>query len=149
VKVLLAIDDSYFADLAVSTLRGQLNPQDTEIRLLHVILPFPAELASAMGTMELPDFTAARRKLRGEAEEFLKQTAEKLRSAGFKVSHATDEGDPKSAILGQAESWPADLVVVGSHGRKGLDRFLMGSVSEAVARYARCSVEIVRKRQAG
>lgn len=148
-KVLVAVDDTYFADLAVSTLRAQMIKEGTEIRLLHVIGPFPADLALAMGTVELPDFTAARRKLRTEAEEILKQAAEKLRSAGFNASYALDEGDPKSAILSQAEAWSADLVVVGSHGRKGLGRFLMGSVSEAVARYARCSVEIVRKRQSG
>jgi nucleotide-binding universal stress UspA family protein len=47
-------------------------------------------------------------------------------------------------ILDTAAKWHADLIVIGSHGRKGLDRFLLGSVSEAVARHAPCSVQIVR-----
>ena len=47
-------------------------------------------------------------------------------------------------ILDCAAEWGADLIIVGSHGRKGIARFVLGSVSEAVARYARCSVEIVR-----
>jgi nucleotide-binding universal stress UspA family protein len=53
-------------------------------------------------------------------------------------------GDAKSAILDDAKSWGADLIVMGSHGRRGLERFLVGSVSEAVLRHAHCSVEIVR-----
>jgi len=48
-------------------------------------------------------------------------------------------------ILQQANEWGADLIVVGSHGRRGLSRFLLGSVSEAVALYAACSVEIIRQ----
>src|SRR5579883_1346341 len=47
-------------------------------------------------------------------------------------------------ILDEAAQWGADLIFVGSHGRHGLDRFLLGSVSEAVATHAKCSVEVVR-----
>jgi len=60
------------------------------------------------------------------------------------LTAAVEEGDPKSKILDTARDWDADLIVLGSHGRKGLQHFLMGSVSEAVARHAECSVEIVR-----
>ena len=53
---------------------------------------------------------------------------------------------PKEAILDEASRWNADLIVVGSHGRGGIDRFLLGSVSEAVALHATCSVEIIRQK---
>jgi nucleotide-binding universal stress UspA family protein len=46
-------------------------------------------------------------------------------------------------ILDLVKEWAADLIVAGSHGR-GLDRLIMGSVSESVAIYAHCSVEVVR-----
>ena len=101
-------------------------------------------LAEKMGSKDYPDFASARLKLRDQARETLAKTAERFRSAGFKASVLVDEGDPREVILDYAERWPADLIVVGSHGRKGMNRFLMGSVSEAVARYARCSVEVVR-----
>jgi len=50
----------------------------------------------------------------------------------------------KATILDEADAWKADLIVLGSHGRRGMDRFWMGSVSEAVAMNARCSVEVIR-----
>jgi len=53
-------------------------------------------------------------------------------------------GDPRAVILDAARAWPADLIVLGSHGRRGLDRFLMGSVAESVAIHAHCSVEVIR-----
>ena len=60
------------------------------------------------------------------------------------MTTAVEWGDPKSKIIDAAEQWHADLIVLGSHGRTGLERFLMGSVSDAVARHAPCSVEVVR-----
>lgn len=53
-------------------------------------------------------------------------------------------GSPKGVILEQADAFGADLIVVGSHGYRMLERFLLGSVSQAVALHARCSVLIVR-----
>ena len=50
----------------------------------------------------------------------------------------------KEIILDEAERWGADLIVVGSHGRRGLKRLWLGSVSQAVVSQAKCSVEIVR-----
>jgi nucleotide-binding universal stress UspA family protein len=51
---------------------------------------------------------------------------------------------PKSIIMDEAEKWGADLIVVGSHGHRGIERFLLGSVSEGVALHAKCSVEVIR-----
>lgn len=53
---------------------------------------------------------------------------------------------PKEHILNEAIGWGADLIVVGSHGRRASSRLLLGSVSEAVALHADCSVEIIRAR---
>jgi Universal stress protein family len=55
---------------------------------------------------------------------------------------------PKTIILDEATQWGADLIVLGSHGRRGAERFLMGSISEAVAMHAHCSVEVVRMKSA-
>jgi nucleotide-binding universal stress UspA family protein len=123
-----------------------LKANDVEVRLLHVLEQFPVPLAEIMGSKDCPDFVAARLKLRNQASGFLEQTADKLRSAGFETCYWLEEGDAREIILDDAERCAADLIIVGSHGRKGMNRFLMGSVSEAVAHYARCSVQIVRVR---
>jgi nucleotide-binding universal stress UspA family protein len=81
---------------------------------------------------------------RQQGESLAANTAEMLRSKGLNVVAAVEEGDPKSKILDDAEAWHADLIVLGSHGRKGLGGFLLGGISGAVARHALCSVEIVR-----
>ena len=67
-----------------------------------------------------------------------------LASAGLKATAAVLSGNPKEVILEEAKKWNADLIVVGSHGRRGFKRFLLGSVSEAVAMNAHCSVVVVR-----
>ncbi len=145
-KILVAIDDSKFSEAAANAVIAQAKTNDTEVRLLHVLEPFPTALAENMGSKEVPDFPSARLKLRDQATDLLTKTTEKFRSAGFKTSYFVEEGDAREVILEYGQRWPADLIVVGSHGRKGMNRFLMGSVSEAVTRYARCSVEIVRLR---
>jgi len=143
-RILLALDDSKCSEAATNALIAQVRTKNTEVRLPHVVEPFPVSLARRMGSRESPDFVAARSERRARAKELLARAAEKLRSAGFKVTALVKEGEARSVILDHAETWHADLIVVGSHGRKALDRFLIGSVSEAVARHARCSVEIVR-----
>jgi nucleotide-binding universal stress UspA family protein len=55
-----------------------------------------------------------------------------------------ETGDPAYTLLDVAEQGKADLLVVGSHGRSGLGRFLMGSVSEKALRHAHCSVLVMR-----
>ena len=145
-NILVAIDDSKFSEAAANAVIAQAKTNGTEVRLLHVLEPFPTALAEKIGSREAPDFPSARLKLRDQATDLLTKTTEKFRSARFKTSYFVEEGDAREVILEYAQRWPADLIVVGSHGRKGMNRFLMGSVSEAVARYARCSVKVVRIR---
>ena len=68
-----------------------------------------------------------------------------IAEAGIKSDVAVLEGSPKKRIVEEAKEWDANLVVVGSHGRRGLTRYLLGSVSEAVAMHAPCSVEVIRR----
>jgi len=78
------------------------------------------------------------------APALVRRVAEKLRAAGFLVTTLVSEGEPAEEIVDTAADWGADLIVLGSHGKKGLKRFLLGSVSGKVALHAPCSVEIVR-----
>jgi nucleotide-binding universal stress UspA family protein len=143
VKILLAIDDSKFSEAAIEAVIRQATPQETEVRVLHVIEPipiYPDGQAWGYG----PEASQVLEEQRKEAEGLVAQAGQTLRDAGLKVTTAIEEGNPKEVIIDSAAKWPSDLIMIGSHGRKGLDRFFMGSVSEAVARHARCSVQIVR-----
>ena len=68
------------------------------------------------------------------------------RSAPLEVEGKVLQGNPKKVILHDADEWGADLIALSSHSTSGLERFLLGSVSLAVAKHAKCSVEIVRPR---
>jgi nucleotide-binding universal stress UspA family protein len=142
-KILLAIDDSKLSDAAIQAVIRQARSRDTEVRVLHVVEPPSLLVARDMGGYD-PALDAVWGEETKQAQALVAKTAETLRSHGIDVTTAVQQGDPKSIIIDTSEEWHADLVVLGSHGRKALDRFLMGSVSEAVARHARCSVEIVR-----
>jgi len=70
--------------------------------------------------------------------------SQSLRSSRLNISIAARPGDPKKVIVAEAQSWKANCIFVGATGLSPLDRFLLGSVSAAIASRAHCSVEIVR-----
>ena len=142
-KIVFAIDGSKFSEAAVHTVTQQARAQDTEILVLHVVEPPLLLVAREMGGYDraLDAVWEAETK---QAEALVTKVADQLRSKGLKVATTVEQGDPKSKIIDAASKWHADLIVLGAHGRKGLEHFLLGSVSEAVARHAGCSVEIVR-----
>jgi nucleotide-binding universal stress UspA family protein len=142
-KILLAIDDSKFSEAAIQAVIARANSKDTEVRVLHVVEPPSLLVAREIGGNDQA-LEAVWGEETKEAQALVTKTSETLRSHGLKATAAVHQGDPKSVIIDAAEEWHADLIVIGSHGRKALDRFLMGSVSEAIARHAHCSVEIVR-----
>jgi nucleotide-binding universal stress UspA family protein len=80
------------------------------------------------------------------AEEAVASAVEILSKAFPKVEESISVllDGPKAVIINEAERWDADLIVVGSHGHRGIERFLLGSVSEGVALHANCSVEVIR-----
>ncbi len=148
-KILLAIDDAKFAEVAIQVAISQVRPDHSQVFVLHVVdwsnfmpSPFPRVGEEPMcSARQLESIIEDETR---KAHELVTSVAERLRSAGFEASTSVREGDPKTVILDCSTEWGADLIIVGSHGRKGVARFVLGSVSEAVARYAHCAVEIVR-----
>jgi nucleotide-binding universal stress UspA family protein len=142
-RVLLAIDDSKFSEAATQALISQIRP-DSEVLVLHVLNLAPFYFTNAMAPTHTSLLDTILEDERKAAQDLVTRAEQALRSAGFKVTSTVREGDPKSTIIDLAAEWHADLIILGSHGRKALNRFMLGSVSEAVARHARCSVEVVR-----
>ena len=141
-KVLMGIDDSKLSEDAIQAVVTQLRPENTEVLVLHVLEPMSLLAPPEMAQGYAPELEERKK----PAHELVERFAKKLRGAGFEASTAVEIGDVRVTILDTATEWHADLIVVGSHGRKGIERFLLGSVTESVARHAKCSVEIVRTR---
>jgi nucleotide-binding universal stress UspA family protein len=143
-KILLALDDSPFSQEATRILLAQFRTQDTEVRVLSVVEPISVYISADAFPHFSPQVEEIEEDRKNQATDLVNQVAKNIREAGFKATALVDFGDAKTKIIENATEWHADLIVVGSHGWKGLNRFLLGSVSEAVARHAPCSVEIVR-----
>jgi nucleotide-binding universal stress UspA family protein len=142
-KILIAIDGSDFSQAALESVIARPWPAGTEVKVLNVVEPPSLLMGREMGGYD-PEFEVVWKALRGQAKDLVEKASEKLREAKFNVSTELVEGDPKSQIIDIAHEWRADMIVLGSHGRTGINRFLMGSVSQGVVRHAHCSVEIVR-----
>lgn len=140
VKVLLAIDDSPYSEAVVAALLARFDPAKTEVRVLHVVEPVTYSNPPQMA----PGYAPELKEQTKQARALLNATGEKLRAAGFRAKAFVETGDAREKILEAADAWDADLILLGSHGRRGIRRFLLGSVAESVARHARCSVQIVR-----
>jgi nucleotide-binding universal stress UspA family protein len=149
-KLLLAVDDSPYATAVVESVIASFRPEGSEVRVLHVLewpAPLPLSLAFAEGASAAADVVAFHDAARHRAGEVVDQAASRLRAAGFHVIDEVREGDARHAILDCAAEWQPEVIVLGSHGRRGIGRFLLGSVSEGVVRHAPCSVYVVRTAQ--
>jgi nucleotide-binding universal stress UspA family protein len=103
------------------------------------------------GTLRLPGgrFGARVDQVRATREAAAQELVAEGRATGVRVSFLIWEGDPGESIVDAAQSEGADLVVVGSHGRGSMSRFLIGSVSDHVVRNAPCPVLVVRSKGPG
>lgn len=146
-KVLLAVDGSEFSDTAVRKVAGRPWPAGSEIRIISVAEPPPLTAMPETWGPPTDLYDRMEREERNRAAAAANRAEARLRAsatAGMKVTADVIDGFPKEAIIQESERWGADLIVVGSHGYRGLKRLWLGSVSLAVASHAKCSVEIVR-----
>ena len=139
-RILVAVDESKFSEAAVNAVVSQYRPGTSELRVVHVLQPIAVSVPPQMAPGYTPELAAQAK----EAENLVEGVTQKLRAAGFRVEGQVIKGDVREGIVDMAKEWQAVLIVLGSHGRTGLRRFLLGSVAEFVARHAPCSVEIVR-----
>ena len=151
-KILVAIDGSEQSEAVVDEVARQHFPADSEVRVISVVEPayLPESFSGeVVNTSLYVDIEKTGRERALAAVE--KATAKLRNNEGSRQLRVTTEvlsGSPKRMILEEAEAFGADLIVVGSHGHGMVERFLLGSVSQAVALHASCSVEIVRSPKA-
>jgi nucleotide-binding universal stress UspA family protein len=138
-RILVGVDDSKYSGDILRAIVSQRRADNTQVLVLHVLQPAgppPPQMAPGYA----PELEAERE----SAKTLVERIAMELRSAGFKAETLVGVGDVREGIIDTAADWHADLIMVGSHGLNGLQRLLLGSVSEFVVRHATCSVEIVR-----
>jgi nucleotide-binding universal stress UspA family protein len=143
-KILLATDGSTFSDTAARMVAAQFNPAETEVLVMEVVEPFIFSAPPEMAPGWAPESAERRKELVELAKSSMARAVEILKPAGFKTDTRVVDDEIRSGILETADDWKADLIVLGSHGKHGIEKFLLGSVAESVARHAKCSVMIVR-----
>ncbi|MEK6585195.1 MAG: universal stress protein [Nitrospirota bacterium] len=136
-RVLIAIEERNDADRIVKWLTEHPLADPVELRVVHAIIPIGVnDPYDALGTSTW--WEGAER----YAEELVKSTAGKLLNPRYTVSTKVAQGNPAAVI--EQEAKDMDLVVVTSHGRKGISRFLLGSVSHAVVHHVTCPILVLR-----
>ena len=136
-RVLVAIEERNDADRIVKWVMQHPLADPVEFRVVHAIIPIGVnDPYDALGTSTW--WEGAER----YAEELVKSTAGKLLNPRYTVSTKVAQGNPAAVI--EQEAKDMDLVVVTSHGRKGISRFLLGSVSRAVVHHVTCPILVLR-----
>jgi nucleotide-binding universal stress UspA family protein len=142
-KILIAYDGSTFADIAVDDLQLAGLPQCAEALVVSAVEP-DRYATDTFGTVEAisQEWTERIESATYSAEIIANRVQTDFPRWDVKLE--TPSGHAAAMILDRAESWSADLIVLGTHGRSGLGRLLLGSVSLKVVREAPCSVRVVR-----
>jgi nucleotide-binding universal stress UspA family protein len=146
-KVMIGVDGSKDSNRAVAFLGSFPLPPETSVDAVHVIQIRPPVCGTAEGYYETAEVSKAMESLRAAAEQEGKevlQKASEVLERSYRVETFITEGAPASALVDLAGSRGSDVLVVGSRGRTGFERFLMGSVSTQAAVHAPCSVLVVR-----
>ena len=139
-RVLMAVDDSGFAEDLLRGVLAGIRHENTQVLVLHVLQPVDTVPPPEMAQGYAPELEGEKQ----PARTLVERIAAELRGSGFTAKPDVRIGEVANTILDQAAEWHADLIAVGSHGQRSIHNFLLGSVAESVAHRAGCSVAIVR-----
>jgi nucleotide-binding universal stress UspA family protein len=139
-RILCPLDFSLFSRHALGQGIALAREFGAEIAAFHVFSLAPVvEVLPASAAMVIDPLTLSASRRAALAAELREFTYE-VDAGGVVIQVGVEEGDPVDAIVTRAADWPADLIVMGTHGRTGFGRLLLGSVAERVLRRATCPV---------
>jgi len=146
-RVLVPLDGSRHSDQTVQFLLRMPLPSRVEVLVMVVLQSFAATFVKAY-TLDAERDREIVAELQGSEEEaagrVLTEAENQLRTGGYRVTTILCRGDPSREILREAGQRNVDLIALGAKGLTGVRGFLLGSVAQRVARYAKSSVLIVR-----
>lgn len=150
-RVLVPLDGSKYSDETVQFLLQLPLPHRAKVLLMTVVESFVAALIRRP-TLDME----ANRQILAELQKAEEEAAERLMveakarfsEGGYRVLTTVAHGDPSPEILREAVQRKVDLIALGAKGLSGVRRFLLGSVAQRIARYAKCSVLIVKRPRA-
>ncbi len=140
-KVLIALDESPYSERAVDFVRRLRWPGGSRMIVMSVVEAPADALPIASGRAGSDALEAARQR----RERVVENAQQRLRDCGFASEARVLAGDARELLVRCAEREHVDLIVVGSHGRTGLARLLLGSVSSSVVTHAPCAVLVVKQ----
>lgn len=145
-KILIAVEDSPYSDEAIRYGMMLAKKMGSQIALVHaddipVTTPYVADPMLAETPLLIPEIMH----IQEEASKNLMDRIKKQYGEDLKITVYSKVGRAQDEILAASEEFGADLIILGTHGRTGLDHFISGSVSESVARKAKCPVMIIPK----
>lgn len=143
-KILVTCDGSAYSLAALADLGRLVRCEGAQLWLLLVVQR-PAPAITDMIGPPYVDYGLLEQQLVAEGRDLLANCTETLKAQGLTPTALLKEGDPGDVILRTAKEEGIDLIVMGSHGRSGLTRFLLGSVSDRVLTHATCSVLVVKR----
>jgi nucleotide-binding universal stress UspA family protein len=150
-KIVVPLDGSTFAEQALSHAQTLAVPAESEIHLISVA-PMLDDQGLAVVDLYpiyvyrdyLVDQGQETQRIRGELQDYLNQVAAKLQAAGFKARSSIRFGQPADEILAYAQDQGCDIIVMSTHGRSGVGRWVYGSVADKVLRGSKIPVLLVR-----
>jgi nucleotide-binding universal stress UspA family protein len=153
-RILVCVDGSKTSDVALAEGLKLAKEQHADLRLLHVadVTPPPGIESSSYVASSYIDYDLFRDATLKAGRDVVRRAESLASAAGLGVESAVIEAsahDISASIVDDASRWRADLVVIGTHGRSGLERLFLGSVAESVARHAPVPVLLVKSEAEG
>jgi nucleotide-binding universal stress UspA family protein len=138
-KILVPIDGSDYSIRAAEYAIGIAKAQDAEVLLVYVVDELVVDQFSGGA-----ERGAVEAELKGDGQRAVRYAESLLEKAGVKSSSMLLKGRPFEQIVNTTKSFDIDLVVMGTYGRRGAERILIGSVAERVIEYSPCPVLVIK-----
>lgn len=141
-RILVPVDGSSVSDRGLSEALKIAHADGARVRLLHVVAEYVA-YSNVEATVDIGPILES---LRESGQKTLAKIEKRAQGHGVRIETALDEnpgGRVADTIVDEAKRWRADLIVMGTHGRRGVKRMLLGSDAELVIRYSPVPVLLV------